>query len=123
MNTRPREQILTLIAITLTFASGATNVASFTGLGGVFTSVMTGNIVLSGLAVAVGSVSLVSHTAVAIAGYVAGVALGTWIAHGFQTVSREKAADEDGDRDDDRAGDRVRGRAGDRVRGRAGDRA
>ena len=41
MDTRPRQQIMTLIAIALTFASGANDVASFTRLGGVFTSVMT----------------------------------------------------------------------------------
>ncbi len=76
MDTRPRQQILTLIAIALTFASGAADVASFTRLGGVFTSVMTGNIVLWGLAVARGSLTLASHTAVSIAGYIAGVAGG-----------------------------------------------
>ena len=74
-----RQQILTPIAIALTFASGAMDVASFTRLGGVFTSVMTGNIVLGGLAVAQRSVELASHTAVSIAGYVAGVAGGTWV--------------------------------------------
>jgi uncharacterized membrane protein YoaK (UPF0700 family) len=84
VNSRPRQQILTLIAIALTFGSGATDVASFTRLGEVFTSVMTGNIVLWGLAVARGSLSLASHTAVAIAGYIVGVAGGTWIAHGFK---------------------------------------
>ena len=82
MNTRPRQQILTLIAIALTFASGAADVASFTRLGGVFTSVMTGNIVLWGLAAARGSLSLADHTAVSIVGYIAGVAGGTWVAHG-----------------------------------------
>lgn len=76
-----RQQLLTLIAIALTFASGAADVASFTRLGSVFTSVMTGNIVLGGLAAARGSVSLASHTATAIGGYIAGVAGGTWIAH------------------------------------------
>ena len=84
MDTRPRQQILTLIAIALTFASGAADVASFTRLGAVFTSVMTGNIVLWGLAVARGSLTLASHTAVSIAGYIAGVAVGTWIAHGVK---------------------------------------
>jgi uncharacterized membrane protein YoaK (UPF0700 family) len=84
MDTRPRQQILTLIAIALTFASGAADVASFTRLGGVFTSVMTGNIVLWGLAAARGSLSLASHTAVSIAGYIAGVAGGTWVAHGVK---------------------------------------
>ena len=95
MNTRPREQILTMIAIVLTFGSGATDVASFTRLGGVFTSVMTGNIVLGGLAVAQRSLSLASHTAVSIAGYIAGVVGGTWVAHGFKAASRGKADDEE----------------------------
>ena len=92
MNSRPKQQILTVIAIALTFGSGAADVASFTQLGGVFTSVMTGNIVLWGLAAARGSLSLASHTAVSIAGYIAGVAGGTWIAHEAKTAS----ADQDG---------------------------
>src|ERR1700719_2537015 len=93
MNDRPRQQILTLIAIALTFASGATDVASFTRLGDVFTSVMTGNIVLWGLAAARGSLTLASHTAVSIAGYITGVATGTWIAHGFRAAGGKKASD------------------------------
>jgi uncharacterized membrane protein YoaK (UPF0700 family) len=92
MQTRTRQQLLTLIAIALTFGSGATDVASFTRLGGVFTSVMTGNIVLAGLAVAQKSPSLASHTAVSIAGYIAGVTAGTWIAHGFKRASTAKAS-------------------------------
>jgi uncharacterized membrane protein YoaK (UPF0700 family) len=87
MNSRPRQQLLTVIAIALTFGSGAADVASFTRLGGVFTSVMTGNIVLWGLAAARGSLTLASHTAVSIGGYIVGVALGTWIAHGAKTSS------------------------------------
>ena len=83
---------MTLIAIALTFASGANDVASFTRLGGVFTSVMTGNIVLWGLAVARGSLSLASHTAVSIAGYVIGVAAGTWVAHGFKATDPGRAS-------------------------------
>jgi uncharacterized membrane protein YoaK (UPF0700 family) len=75
-----RQQVTALIAIALTFGSGAMDVASFTKLGGVFTSVMTGNIVLCGLAIARGSVSLIAHTVTAFAGYVAGVAAGTRIA-------------------------------------------
>ncbi len=98
MNTRPRQQILTLIAIALTFGSGAMDVASFTRLGAVFTSVMTGNIVLGGLAVALRSLSLASHTAVSIAGYIAGVAAGTWVAHGFKAAGPAKPDD-----DEDRA--------------------
>src|SRR5271165_6481045 len=84
MSTWPRQRVLTLIAIALTFASGAADVTSFTRLGNVFTSVMTGNIVLWGLAVARGSLTLASHTAVAVGGYIAGVAVGTWVARGFK---------------------------------------
>jgi uncharacterized membrane protein YoaK (UPF0700 family) len=84
MKTWPKQRALTLIAIALTFASGAADVASFTRLGNVFTSVMTGNIVLWGLAVARGSLALASHTAVAVGGYIAGVAAGTWVARGFK---------------------------------------
>ena len=75
---------MTVIAIALTFGSGAMDVASFTRLGSVFASVMTGNIVLWGLAAARGSMTLASHTTVAIAGFIAGVAGGTWIGHGFR---------------------------------------
>jgi uncharacterized membrane protein YoaK (UPF0700 family) len=71
---------MTVIAVLLTFASGASDVASFTRLGNVFSSVMTGNMVVFGLSLARGSVSLASHTAVAVAGYVAGVAVGTRVA-------------------------------------------
>jgi len=83
--------VLTVIAVALTFASGAMDVASFTRLGNVFTSVMTGNIVLWGLAAARGSLTLASHTAVAIVGYIAGVAGGSRIA-----VGARAAADADG---------------------------
>jgi len=84
---RSRQQLLTLIAIALTFGSGANDVAAFTRLGGVFTSVMTGNIVFFGLAVAERSVSLASHTAVAVGGYVTGVAVATWVSYGFKRRS------------------------------------
>jgi uncharacterized membrane protein YoaK (UPF0700 family) len=89
MNARPKQQTLTLIAIALTFGSGSADVASFTRLGSVFTSVMTGNIVLWGLAVARGSLTLASHTAVAVGGYVAGVAVGTWVGHGARAASSD----------------------------------
>ena len=86
---------MTLIAIALTFASGANDVASFTRLGGVFTSVMTGNIVLWGLSAAQRSISLFSHTAVSIGGYISGVAAGTWVAHGFKVHGNGKPDDTD----------------------------
>jgi uncharacterized membrane protein YoaK (UPF0700 family) len=105
MDTRPRQQTLTLIAIALTFGSGAADVASFTRLGGVFTSVMTGNIVLWGLAAARGSLSLASHTAVSIAGYIAGVAGGAWIAHGTRVPPAVKGTVADADSGSASAGD------------------
>jgi uncharacterized membrane protein YoaK (UPF0700 family) len=89
----PREQVKSLIAVVLTFASGATDVVSFTHLGSVFTSVMTGNIVLLGLAVAHASVSLATHTTTSIAGYIAGVAVSTWIARGFGASPAETVDD------------------------------
>jgi uncharacterized membrane protein YoaK (UPF0700 family) len=88
---RSRDQLLTLIAVALTFGSGATDVSAFTRLGGVFTSVMTGNIVFWGLAAAERSVSLATHTTAAIAGYIAGVAVATWVLHGFR-VRGERSA-------------------------------
>jgi uncharacterized membrane protein YoaK (UPF0700 family) len=75
-----RHKVVTPIAIALTFGSGAMDVAAFTRLGNVFTGVMTGNIVLTGLSIARGSVSLLLHAVCAIGGYVVGVAAGTRIA-------------------------------------------
>ena len=49
---------------------------------------MTGNIVLWGLAAARGSLTLFSHTAVSIGGYIVGVAAATRIAHRVKTVGR-----------------------------------
>jgi uncharacterized membrane protein YoaK (UPF0700 family) len=110
MNSGRRQRVLTVIAIALTFGSGAADVASFTRLGNVFASVMTGNIVLWGLAVARGSATLAFHTTVAIAGYIAGVAGGTWIAHGVKTGSlavkgTPSASDSDSDSASDSADD------------------
>lgn len=77
----PRRHVpLTVLAAALAFGTGAMDVASFTRLGGVFSSVMTGNLVLLGLAAARPSGELATHTASAFAGYVTGAALGTWIA-------------------------------------------
>jgi uncharacterized membrane protein YoaK (UPF0700 family) len=90
---RPRQQVITLIAIALTFGSGATDVASFTRLGNVFASVMTGNIVLCGLALARGSMALLGHSLTAIGGYVAGVAVGSRL--GWYHSTRG-SGDEDG---------------------------
>ena len=84
---------MTMIAVLLTFASGASDVASFTRLGTVFTSVMTGNITVFGLSLARGSASLAMHTALAVAGYVTGVAAGTLIGryHAARTAAKPAA--------------------------------
>jgi uncharacterized membrane protein YoaK (UPF0700 family) len=66
---------ITLTAIVLTAGTGGIDVVSFTRLGGVFTSVMTANIVLLGLSIARTSGTLAAHTALAVGCYVAGVAV------------------------------------------------
>ena len=75
--TAPSARVITIVAVLLTFASGASDVAAFTRLGSVFTSVMTGNMTMFGLSLARQSVSLGAHTATAVAGYIVGVAAGT----------------------------------------------
>jgi len=89
---RPSPRVLGVIAVVLTFASGASDVASFTRLGGVFTSVMTGNMAVFGLALARGSLSLALHTLLAVCGYVLGVAAGTRLAwfHAGQGAGQER---------------------------------
>jgi uncharacterized membrane protein YoaK (UPF0700 family) len=90
MNTRPElERAQTLIAVALTFGSGAADVITFTRLGDVFTSVMTGNMVLLGLSIAQRSLTLFSHTAVAVGGYIAGVAASTLLAHRVKTTGTD----------------------------------
>jgi uncharacterized membrane protein YoaK (UPF0700 family) len=84
----PQRVPLIALAAALAFGSGATDLASFTRLGGVFASVMTGNLVLLGLAIARASAGLAAHTAVAFAGYVAGVATGTTV--GGRTKDRDE---------------------------------
>jgi uncharacterized membrane protein YoaK (UPF0700 family) len=93
MNTRPAQQTTTLIAIVLTFASGAADVAAFTRLGNVFTSVVTGDIVLFGLSLARRSLTLAAHTGVAVGGYIVGVAVGAWVAHGVKASRARRAAE------------------------------
>lgn len=68
--------VIFLFAVALTVGTGAMDVASFVRLGDVFASVMTGNLVLLGLAAARRSGTLAAHTLVAFAGYVLGVAAG-----------------------------------------------
>lgn len=90
---------MTVIAVLLTFASGASDVAAFTRLGNVFTSVMTGNMTMFGLSLARGSATLAAHTGVAVAGYVAGVGAGTLVGwYRTERRSARAAANQDGER-------------------------
>jgi uncharacterized membrane protein YoaK (UPF0700 family) len=109
---------VTLAAIVLTIGTGGTDVTSFTRLGGVFTSVMTANMVLLGLAVATTSGLLAAHTALSLAGYVLGVTIG-----GRVVAPRPPPGGDEETRGDDGPGGGVgpRGGAGpgDRVAARA----
>jgi len=67
-------------AVSLAFVSGATDATGFLALGGTFTSVMTGNMVLFGTGLARGDTDLYGHAAAAIAAFVIGAAIGTRVA-------------------------------------------
>jgi uncharacterized membrane protein YoaK (UPF0700 family) len=68
------------LVVVLTLTTGAVDAVSFLALGNVFSSVITGNLVLLGLAAGTGRPELAVHSGVAIAGYVAGVAAGAPLA-------------------------------------------
>jgi uncharacterized membrane protein YoaK (UPF0700 family) len=73
---RARDAFVVLLAV----VTGATDATSFLKLGGAFTSVMTGNMVLLGIAVGRHSGSLATHTGLAFGGYVLGSLFGARIA-------------------------------------------
>src|SRR5215467_15860075 len=68
------------LVVVLTLTTGAVDAVSFLALGNVFSSVITGNLVLLGLAAGTGRPELAVHSGVAIAGYVAGVTAGAPLA-------------------------------------------
>ncbi|MCW3845194.1 DUF1275 domain-containing protein [Micromonospora yasonensis] len=68
------------MAVVLAVNSGATDAIGFLALGGAFTSVMTGNMVLLGVAVAGADGALALHTGAAILCFILGCSLGTRIA-------------------------------------------
>lgn len=70
----------TALAVGLTVASGAMDAISFMRLGSVFSTVMTGNLVLLGLSAGRQDGTLAAHAAVALAGFVLGVLAGSRIA-------------------------------------------
>lgn len=71
----PRRHTMTrdVLIVVLTLTTGAVDATSFFALGKVFSSVITGNLVLLGIAVAGGGASLAVGASIALAGYSAGV--------------------------------------------------
>lgn len=67
-------------AVSLAFVSGATDAIGFLALGGTFTSVMTGNLVLFGTGLANSDQDVWTHALAAIAAFVIGAAIGTRVA-------------------------------------------
>ncbi|GAA5196171.1 hypothetical protein GCM10023322_64500 [Rugosimonospora acidiphila] len=67
------------LMIALTLLTGATDATTFIKLGNVFTSVMTGNMVLMGLSIGRGDVSAFGHAALAVVSYIAGTIAGSRI--------------------------------------------
>jgi uncharacterized membrane protein YoaK (UPF0700 family) len=68
------------LAIVLTVLTGATDAVAFVRLGNVFTSVMTGNMVLLGMAIGRGELTVLEHTGVAVAAFIAGTVIGAHVA-------------------------------------------
>lgn len=69
-----------MLAVVLTLTTGAVDAVSFLRLGKVFSSVITGNMALLGVAVGSGNAALAVSGGVALAGYAAGVIAGALIA-------------------------------------------
>lgn len=67
------EDLRDLLLVCLTFGSGAVDAVSFLGLGRVFTAMMSGNIVLLGLAVGTAAGSEAVRSAVSVLAYAGGV--------------------------------------------------
>ena len=74
------ERLRNALVVVLAVTSGAADALGFLALGSAFTSVMTGNMVLFGVAVSHGDVSGMLLTSVAIGAFVAGAAVGTRVA-------------------------------------------
>lgn len=74
------EAVRDVLAVILTLATGATDAIGFLRLGGVFSSVMTANMVLLGISVGREDGALAFHTGAAFAGFVIGGFLGSRVA-------------------------------------------
>ena len=69
-----------VLVVVLTLCTGALDAVCFLRLGKVFSSVITGNLALLGIAVGEKNGGLAANGGLALAGYAAGVALGTAVA-------------------------------------------
>jgi uncharacterized membrane protein YoaK (UPF0700 family) len=76
MNANRRSRLVLILAV----VSGATDASGFLHLGGAFSSVMTGNMVLLGLAVGTAKSSLAAHAGAAMAGFIVGCIIGGRVA-------------------------------------------
>jgi uncharacterized membrane protein YoaK (UPF0700 family) len=76
------EDLRDLLLVCLTFGSGAVDAVSFLGLGRVFTAMMSGNIVLLGLAVGSAAGSEAVRSAVSLLAYACGVFAATRLVRG-----------------------------------------
>lgn len=82
---RSRSVLILLLATT----SGATDVVGYLALGGTFTSVMTGNLVLLGVAAANADLAMATRTVAAVGSFVLGAWFGTRIARGLRDDDRD----------------------------------
>jgi uncharacterized membrane protein YoaK (UPF0700 family) len=89
MGDRPGEPWRPGLTGALAFASGSLDAAALMGLGGAFTSVVTGNLVFTGRALGTWSGGSMTYPVIAVAGFVGGVAVGTWVAGLAGPGSRE----------------------------------
>ena len=75
-----RGAVRDVLLVLLTLTTGAVDASCFLHLGNVFSSVITGNLILLGVAAATASSSLAIHSGTALAGYSVGVLIGAPIA-------------------------------------------
>lgn len=68
------------LVVALAVTTGGMDAIGFIAMGGVFASVMTGNLVLLGVSIGHRNGSLAVHVGVALAGYIVGVAAGALVA-------------------------------------------
>jgi uncharacterized membrane protein YoaK (UPF0700 family) len=76
----PAERRRYALVICLTFGTGAVDAVCFMHLGGAFSSVMTGNMVLLGLSLTTSALPRALLVCIAIIGYIAGVTVGAYAA-------------------------------------------